>query len=105
MHLKARCFLVAGAFAVSLPLTSAAMAAPAGSTSVTCPGPGCSCKTVTVHTCDARPNGSLYNCRDVQETQCTVTSGSVKAIKAPDGGRKTIKVPDAKAPAPAMKHY
>ena len=103
MHLKARCFLVAGAFAVSL--ASAATAAPAKSTSVTCPGPGCSCKTVTVHTCDARPNGSLYNCRDVQETQCTVTSGSAKAVKAPDGGRKTIKVPDTKAPPAAMKHY
>jgi hypothetical protein len=65
---------------------------------VTCPGPTCSCKEVTVHTCDARPDGTIYNCRDVKETQCTITSGpgSGKAvIRVPEGGTKShpVKIP------------
>jgi hypothetical protein len=50
---------------------------------VTCPSSACSCKTVTVHQCDAKSDGKLYNCRDVQETQCTIVSGpgSGKSVK------------------------
>lgn len=52
---------------------------------VTCPGSGCSCKTVNVHECDAKSDGKLYNCHDVSELQCTITSG-------PGSGKGPIKV-------------
>jgi hypothetical protein len=52
---------------------------------VTCPGSGCSCKTVSVHECDAKSDGKLYNCHDVSELQCTITSG-------PGSGKGPIKV-------------
>ncbi len=42
---------------------------------VTCPGPTCTCKTVKVHECEAKSDGTIYNCRDVNEMQCTITSG------------------------------
>ena len=46
---------------------------------VTCPSSACTCRTVQVHQCDAQRDGKLYNCRDVQEMQCTITSG--KSVK------------------------
>jgi hypothetical protein len=52
---------------------------------VTCPGKGCSCKTVNVHECDAKSDGTLYNCHDVSELHCTITSG-------PGSEKGTIKV-------------
>jgi len=50
---------------------------------VSCPSSSCSCKTVKVHQCEAKSDGKLYNCRDVQEMQCTITSGpgSGKSLK------------------------
>jgi len=50
---------------------------------VTCPSSACSCKSVKVHQCEAKSDGKLYNCRDVNEMQCTITSGpgSGKSIK------------------------
>jgi hypothetical protein len=50
---------------------------------VICPSKSCPCKTVKVHTCDAKSDGTLYNCRDEDETECTITSGpgSGKPIK------------------------
>jgi hypothetical protein len=42
---------------------------------VTCPSAACKCKDVKVHACDAKSDGTLYNCRDVSETQCTIVSG------------------------------
>src|SRR5689334_14354816 len=70
------------AVSFSLVLVTGAFAA------ASCPGPSCSCKTVKSHVCDARSDGSLYNCRDVNETQCTITSGpgSVKASQGNSGG-------------------
>jgi hypothetical protein len=43
------------------------------------------CKKVKVHRCDARPDGTVYNCRDEILHQCTVVSGpgSGKAKAAP----------------------
>jgi hypothetical protein len=50
---------------------------------VTCPSSACTCKTVKVYSCEAKSDGKLYNCRDVQEMQCTITSGpgSGKSVK------------------------
>ena len=59
------------------------VAAKAEDPPVTCPSSSCTCKTVKVHQCDAKSDGKLYNCRDVQEMQCTITSGpgSGKSLK------------------------
>ena len=45
---------------------------------VTCPSKSCPCTTVKVHECDAKSDGTLYNCHDVDELQCTVSGKTVK---------------------------
>jgi hypothetical protein len=73
MRSKAICILLVG-IACSLPavLTGAF----AEDVKVTCPGKGCPCTTVKVHECDAKSDGTLYNCHDVNELQCTITAPS-----------------------------
>jgi len=72
MGSKFACILFVGiVFSVPVVFTEAFSA----DVNVTCPGKGCSCKTVHVHECDAKSDGKLYNCHDVDELQCTITSG------------------------------
>jgi hypothetical protein len=69
---KSACILLVGiAFSMFAVFTEAF----GGDINVTCPGKGCPCKTVSVHECDAKSDGKLYNCHDVSELQCTITSG------------------------------
>ena len=71
MGSKFACILFVG-IVFSVPVVTEAFSE---DVNVTCPGKGCPCKTVTVHQCDAKKDGTLYNCHDVTETWCTVTSG------------------------------
>jgi hypothetical protein len=60
------------------------------------------CETVKGYKCDARPDGTLYNCRNITTEKCTVVSGpgSGKKLSANPGGTITTK-PPAKPIAPA----
>jgi hypothetical protein len=40
------------------------------------------CETVKGYKCDARPDGSLYNCRNTTTEKCTVVSGPGSGKKA-----------------------
>jgi hypothetical protein len=78
---SARILFVGIAFSMPVVFTEAFGEEP----KVTCPSSACSCKTVKVHECDAKSDGKLYNCHDVSELECTITSG-------PGSGKGPIKV-------------
>jgi hypothetical protein len=52
------------------------------------------CKTVKVHRCDVRADGTTYNCRDETHEKCTVVSGpgSGKKYDPNSSNLPTIKV-------------
>jgi|SRR5690242_3098352 hypothetical protein len=94
MGLKITGILLAGVLGGAFLFSTHASAEPKG-TSVVCPGKGCTCKKATF--CDARPDGTVYNCRE--GLSCTVVSGSkTKAFEVPVGGARTIKIPAANVP-------